>query len=227
MRILPQKYRDIYEEFYINYSQANTFFRKLSLLVERWYHLKAYNAKTKAHAILELGSGNLNHVKFEKNFKQYDVIEPKEFLIKASNPLDLEKINNIYKSIDDLPKEKLYDKIISIAVLEHVENLDSVLEKLSQKLSKKGKFIVEIPAEGELLWWLGWRLTTGIGFWFKYKLDYGVIMRYEHVNNAEEILYYLRKYFKIKLINSFPFNIKNFRLYIHLEMVKKPYFEDL
>ena len=46
MRKLTEKYRDIYENFYIDYSQENTFFRKLSLFVEKWYHLKAYKAKT-------------------------------------------------------------------------------------------------------------------------------------------------------------------------------------
>ena len=60
---------------------------------------------------LELGAGNLNHLKFEKDFKNYDVIEPKEFLIKASDPIDIKKIDNIYKSIDDLPKGKVYDKL--------------------------------------------------------------------------------------------------------------------
>ena len=83
------------------------------------------------------------------------------------------------------------------------------------------EFIVEIPAEGEFLWWLGWRLTTGIGFWLRYRLDYGVIMRYEHVNTASKIIRTLRKYYKINSIKSFPFDIKNFRLYIHLVMSKK------
>ena len=221
MRKLPKKYERIYKQFYINYSQANTFFRKISLVVEKWYHLKAYSSKANPDSILELGAGNLNHVKFEKNFKLYDVIEPKDYLINASNPSDKKKINKIYSDIDEIPEDKLYDKVISIAVLEHIENLDTILLKVSKKLHPKGKFIVEIPAEGEFLWWLGWRLTTGVGFWLKYKLDYGVIMKYEHVNNAEKIIKSLNTYFKILKIQSFPLNIKNLRLYIHIEMILK------
>lgn len=221
MRKLPKKYEKIYQEFYINYSQANTFFRKLSLFVEKWYHLKAFSSKSNPHSILELGAGNLNHVKFEKNFKLYDVIEPKEYLIKASDPLDRKKVTEIYRDIIEIPKNKLYDKIISIAVLEHIENLDFVLLKVADKLHPKGKFIVEIPAEGEFLWWLGWRITTGVGFWLKYNLDYGVIMRYEHINKASKIINSLKKYFKIINVQSFPFNIKNLRLYIHIEMIHK------
>ena len=221
MRKLPEKYREIYEEFYINYSQANTFFRKLSLFVEKWYHLKAYKAKTDSNSILEIGAGNLNHVKFEKNFNIYDVIEPKDYLIKASDPILRGRIRNIYRDIENIPEGALYDKIISIAVLEHIENLESTLEKISDKLSDNGKFIVEIPAEGEFLWWLGWRFTTGIGFWLKYKLDYGVIMRFEHVNTAQKILISLKKYFNVVNLKSFPFNFKNWRLYIHIVLTKK------
>ena len=221
MRNLPKKYRDIYEDFYINYSQANTFFRKLLLFVEKWYHLKASNTKTFANSILEVGAGNLNHVKFEKDYKFYDVVEPKDYLINASDPTIRKKIRNIYKDIEEIPENRVYDKIISIAVLEHIENLDSVLEKISEKLNENGKFVVEIPAEGEFLWWLGWRLTTGLGFWLKYRLDYGIIMRFEHVNKAHEIIFYLKKYFKVIHIESFPFNIKNWRLYIHIVLSKK------
>ena len=78
-----------------------------------------------------------------------------------------------------------------------------MLEKISHKLTPQGKFLVTIPAEGELLWWLVWRLTTGIAFWLKHKLDYGVIMKYEHVNTASKIIRSLNKYFKIILLNPF------------------------
>ena len=169
---------------------------------------------------MEVGAGNLNHVKFEKDYEFYDVIEPKDYLIEASDPAIRKKIRNIYKNIEEIPENRVYDKIISIAVLEHIENLDSILEKISEKLDENGKFIVEIPAEGEFLWWLGWRLTTGLGFWLKYRLDYGIIMRFEHVNKAEEIIFYLKKYFKVINIESFPLNIKNWRLYIHIVLGK-------
>ena len=221
MRRLPEKYKQIYEKWYIDYSQANTFFRKLSLLVEKWYHLKAYKAKTDPHSILEIGAGNLNHVRFEKNFKFYDVVEPKDYLIKASDPVIRKRVRSIYKEIENIPEGLIYDKIISIAVLEHIENLDITLKKISERLTDNGKFIVEIPAEGEFLWWLGWRLTTGIGFWLKYKLDYGVILRFEHVNKANKILLSLKKYFKIINLDSFPLNFKNWRLYIHIVLTKK------
>ena len=62
------------------------------------------------------------------------------------------------------------------------------LSEIKKRLVKNGNFIVAIPAEGEFLWWLGWRLTSGISFWLKYKLDYGVIMRFEHINKKRKNL---------------------------------------
>ena len=111
MRELPKRYRKIYEEFYTNYSQANTFFRKLSLLVEKWYHLKAYKAKPRADAILEIGAGDLNHVKFEKDFKSYDVVEPKNFLIQVSDQAVRKSIRNIYKDIENIPQKIVLTKL--------------------------------------------------------------------------------------------------------------------
>ncbi len=61
-------------------------------------------------------------------------------------------------------------------------------------LSKNGVFQTSIPSEGAFLWKLGWQLTTGFEFWLKYRLNYSLLMRHEHVNTAyeiEEILGYL------------------------------------
>jgi hypothetical protein len=52
-----------------------------------------------------------------------------------------------------------------------------------------------VPSEGTILWGLGWRFTTGLEFRFKYGLDYGVLMRHEHVNTAAEIEGVLRVFF--------------------------------
>ncbi len=46
---------------------------------------------------------------------------------------------------------------------------------------------VAIPSEGTALWTLGWKLTTGLEFKLKYGLDYGLLMKHEHVNTAAEI----------------------------------------
>ena len=160
-------------------------------------------------------------MKFEKNFDYYDVVEPKSFLINRAEKNSIDLIRNTYKSIDEISGENIYEKIIAIAVLEHLDELDNFLKKVSKLLKPKGRFIVQIPAEGEFLWWLSWRLTTGLDFWLKYKLDYGVIMRFEHKNTAKNIISLLDKYFYILNSYSYTFNFKNCRFYIHLVMTKK------
>ena len=220
MRRLPKKYEKIYREFYLDYSNANNFFRKLSLLIERWYHLQAYKGRPKANSILEIGAGNLNHVKFEKSFIFYDVIEPKDYLVNSAEDKYKLLIRNKFKDISEIPEIYSYDKIIAIAVIEHIQDLSTLLNEVSKRLNSDGIFLIEIPAEGEFLWWLGWRLTTGIGFWLKYKLDYGVILRYEHVNNVDQIFKEIRKFFYVQKVKSFPFDFKNGRLYIHIECKK-------
>ena len=218
---LPKEYEKIYKDIYLEYANSNTFIRKIISFFESWYHIKIRNSHKKAENILEIGAGALNHVKFEKNFTIYDVIEPKKFLFNSSKKKHNNLITNYFADIKDIPKDYKYDKIISIAVLEHVEDLKELLAEIKKRLVKNGSFIVAIPAEGEFLWWLGWRLTSGISFWLKYKLDYGVIMRFEHINKADYIINLLNQYFFINEIESFPTNLKNLRLYIYIKCTLK------
>jgi hypothetical protein len=55
---------------------------------------------------------------------------------------------------------------------------------------------IGIPSEGTILWRIGWALTTGIEFRARHGLNYGVLMRHEHVNTASEIESVLRVFFK-------------------------------
>ena len=62
-------------------------------------------------------------------------------------------------------------------------------------LNPDGVFRAAIPSEGSLLWSLGWRLTTGLEFRWRYGQDYGHLMRHEHVNTAGEIEEVLQFFF--------------------------------
>ena len=100
---------------------------------------------------------------------------------------------------DSLPSYLIYYlRIISIAAYEHILNLPEVLEKTKTLLNPGGgSHIVAIPNEGHFLWKLGWMCTTGLAFRLRYKLDYSVIIRHEHVNDADEIESMLEQYYKI------------------------------
>lgn len=214
---LPIAYQKIYNKFYLDYALSSTKSRQAALFLESWYHRKIASVNNvDSPIILEVGAGSLSHVVYEKSYEKYDIVEPKTFLWENADPRQKSRVSNYFASLELIPSGNQYSKIISIACLEHVNDLESHLQSIKGLLSPKGLFVVAIPAEGEFLWWLGWRLTTGLSFWIKYKLNYGVIMRHEHLNNAKEIIAALRKYFCIEKVHSFPFSIKNCRLYITL-----------
>jgi len=73
-------------------------------------------------------------------------------------------------------------------VLEHILDLPTLVAYSSLLLDSKGVFSASIPSQGRFLWTLGYKLSTGLEFWMKYKLDYDVIMRHEHVNTQHEII---------------------------------------
>ena len=147
----------------------------------------------------------------------YDVVEPQLYLLESSSPADQAFVANKFQSLEFLPAYYMYDKIISIACLEHVLNLEEHIYQVKSHLSSDGKFVVAIPAEGEFMWWLCWRISTGVAFWLKYRLDYGVIMRYEHVNTAKNIACLLRSSFRTVKQISFPFHLKHLRIYLFFE----------
>lgn len=88
----------------------------------------------------------------------------------------------------DSPQNKLYNRIISCAVLEHILDLPRVVAISCLLLENDGVFSASIPSQGRFLWTLGYKATTGLEFRLKYGLDYDVIMNYEHCNNQREII---------------------------------------
>jgi hypothetical protein len=187
--------------------------------LERWLHIKvakdAINYQTGLDkSTLEIGAGNLNHLAYEPIIGQYDIVEPYRALFE--NKTDLKRINTIYGDVSEIPKDASYDRIITIATLEHILNLPEVVAKSALLLSPKGVFRAAIPNEGTLLWNLAWRCTTGIEFQMKYGIDYGLIMSYEHVNTAIEVSTVLNYFYSDIQIHCFGFNPK-LALYIYYE----------
>ena len=74
-------------------------------------------------------------------------------------------------------------------------DLAEVVARAGLLLDSDGSLRVSIPSEGTPLWTLGWKLTTGLEFRLRHGLDYGILMRHEHVNSAREIETLLRHFF--------------------------------
>jgi hypothetical protein len=187
MRIpLPEEIKKIYAVQYKKNREGKTSASSLSQKMEAWMHRKVAKDVIGIHtkSTLEIGAGTLNQLQYEQS-QPYDIIEPFKELYQDSSLKS--KVNEIYSDIGEISNSKRYDRITSIATFEHITDLPKVVAKTCILLNKEGVLRVAIPNEGTFLWTLGWKLTTGLEFKLKYGLDYGILMKHEHVNNAREI----------------------------------------
>jgi hypothetical protein len=188
---LTSAHRALYvEEYRANRCGSSQLFSAVASL-ERWMHRVVTNPG--GGALLEIGGGSLNHVRFERNVDEYDVIEPFHQLWHDSP--ERTKVRTFYDDMREVPDNVRYTRIISIAVLEHLENLPWVVARSATMLSTAGLFQAGFPSEGGLLWGLSWRLTTGIAYRLRTGLDYSVVMKHEHVNSAIEIITVVKYFF--------------------------------
>lgn len=193
---LPAKLQELHEKIMLENREGKSLGSKLSNFFERWLHLKVVRNSPRNLSTLdtlEIGAGRLNHLEYEGPSRYYDIVEPRDFLYKNS-PL-VKKIRTAYSDISDIPATNRYDRIISIAVLEHVLNLPSVVASAGLLLKPDGVFCVSIPSEGELPWHLACSISTGLEYRLRTGYSYNVFLRHEHVNTAREIGETLRYFF--------------------------------
>jgi hypothetical protein len=192
---LPPEYAAIYLQHYKNSREGNSQILGLAKKAESWMHKKvAEDVKDGlTKSTLEIGAGTLNQLPYEPPSASYDIIEPFRDLY-LSSP-HLQRIRNIYRDISEVPPNSAYNRITSVAVLEHVCDLPALVARSGLLLARNGQFRAGIPSEGTILWRLGWKSTTALDFRLRHKLDYAVLMRYEHVNTAREIEEVLRHFF--------------------------------
>ena len=169
---------------------------------------------------LEIGAGTLNQLEFEDVGRAYDIIEPKHELFYHSPYV--KKIRDSFDDIKDVPKERMYDRIISCCTFEHIENLPEVIELVGRHLKENGILSISIPNEGRFLWHFAYNNTTGREFRKRYGLDYEVIMHFVHCNTADEIEQLLRYFFSEVKEHLFGLN-KTLAFYRYYEC-RKPIF---
>jgi hypothetical protein len=195
--ILPVEYQRIYEKHYKENRRGYTPASRLVQIMESWMHKQVaadIDTSFRPKSTLEIGAGTLNHLVYEPTASAYDIVEPFAELFQSCP--DLSRIRNIYSDIFEIPEDLKYDRIISIATLEHICELPKLVAKSALLLAPKGEFRAGIPNEGGWLWKLGWKLSTALEFRIRYGLDYELIMKHEHVNTAVEIDSVLRYFFE-------------------------------
>jgi SAM-dependent methyltransferase len=210
---LGAPYRAIYEkEFRLNRA-GGSLPNRLAMALEGWMH-RITAARATPGSVLEIGAGTLNHLPYE-SAGLYDVVEPNRPLWE-NNPLRA-RVRNAYDALSAVPAGESYDRIVSIAALEHLEALPEIVARAALRLKPGGRFQAAIPSEGGFLWGAAWRLTTGIGYRLRNGLPYGPLMRYEHVNDASDILAVLRYFFGRVATRRFPLPLHHLSFYTYAE----------
>ncbi len=193
---LTPVYQEVYKKHFAENRRGSTMANSLSSRFEGWMHTQiAVDVQGGVTPVetLELGAGGLNHLPYEENEFVYDVVEPFQYLMAAS--LEKSRLRGVFSDINEIPAGRLYDRIISIAVLEHLTDLPRVVATSGLLLKNGGVFRAGIPNEGHWPWHYAYRVSTGLEFWMRYRLDYEVLMRHEHINQADEIEMVLRFFF--------------------------------
>jgi hypothetical protein len=195
---LPRKIEAIYATHYKSNREGGTAASALAQKMESWLHRQVaadvVAAGQGARSTLELGAGTLNQLRFEPTVGPYDIVEP--FTGLYADARDRARIRNVYADIADVPDHARYDRITSVATLEHICNLPEVIARSGLLLAPDGALRASVPSEGTWLWTLGWKLTTGLEFRLRHGLDYGLLMKHEHVNTAAEIEQVLEHFFE-------------------------------
>jgi SAM-dependent methyltransferase len=210
---LSAPYLAVYEKELRLNRTGGSVLNRLAMSLEGWMHRVAAKRGTPG-SVLEIGAGTLNHLPYE-SAEAYDVVEPNK-LLWAGSPR-LARVRKVYESVGAVPEGAAYDRVLSVAVLEHLDALPEVVARAALLLKPDGIFQAGIPSEGGFLWGAAWRLTTGIGYRLRNGLPYGPLMRYEHVNDAEDILAVLRYFFRAVVVRRFPLPMHHLSFYTYAE----------
>lgn len=189
---LPKEYQAIYDQHYSENRNGKTKASYFSSKLEHWLHNKVAKTSSADKKTLEIGAGTLNQLDFEQP-TVYDIVEPYKKLFEDSP--NLKYVRNVYSDISEISDEK-YDRITAVACFEHIDNLPDVVQKCVELLDKNGTVCISIPNEGRFLWKFAYTMTTGREFKKRFGLEYETLMRYEHINSADEIEQILKYYFK-------------------------------
>lgn len=211
---LPPALEAIYHDTYVSSREGRGILYRITQSLEAWMHRRVAADSKPGQTVLELGAGTLNHLRFESPDEIYDVVEPYKALYEGRS--EAGRVRSFFADIADVPSENRYDRIISIATLEHVLNLPELVARAAKLLKPEGVFAAGIPSEGGFLWGFSWRASVGLSFRLRTGLNYGDLMRHEHANQAKEIEAIVKHFFERVQVSRFPIPARQLSLYTFL-----------
>lgn len=193
LEVLPKKF-GVMEIFNQNYP-ASMFKKKDRFRKKHWN-------------TLEIGGGLGSHIPFEDmKCQSYTVLELRQNLLDTLSE-KYKNINGILGDCQSVYAEKnSYDRVIAIHVLEHLPNLPKALEQMHYVLREDGVAHVVIPCEGSLAYTICRKISAERLFHKWYHMDYGWLIRSEHINLPYEIIREIEQYFEIRHKRYFPFPV--------------------
>ncbi len=212
---LPPELAAIYHDTYLSSREGRTVLYRITQMLEGWMHRRARRSAAPGQQVLELGAGTLNHLRWEPAAAVYDVVEPYKALYEGRP--EATGVRKFYDDLRDVPIANRYERILSIATLEHVLDLPRLVAQAALRIAPDGKFLAGIPSEGGLLWGAAWRMSVGLSFRLRTGQNYGDLMRHEHVSGANEIVAVVSHFFDRCKVARFPTPLLHGSLYAFLE----------
>jgi ubiquinone/menaquinone biosynthesis C-methylase UbiE len=179
--------------------------------LERFNHsFPVRSSRSGFRRTIEVGAGLGEHLVHERLSPEqeaaYNVVELRENMadqIRARHP----HISVIVGDCQErLPfPDAHFDRYLAIHVLEHLPNLPACIAQAWRLLDKRrGQLLVVIPCEGGRAYSLARRVSAQRLFERTYRMEYGPIVAYEHLNRPHEILEELEPFFTVESRRFFP-----------------------
>ena len=144
---LPDRIETIYAEQYRSNREGETLASKAAQTAESWMHRQVardvLGQPSERRSTLELGSGTLNQLPYEPEVGPYDIVEPFSDLYVDSPAVS--RVRDAWSDVSQVPDGARYDRITSVAALEHISNLPEVVARCGLLLSSGGVFRAAIP----------------------------------------------------------------------------------
>ena len=178
-----------YEEFYLFLQKTGS-----GSMINNWGYKVLKKLDLTQKNILEIGPGNLPHLSFWNGVpRKYIVVDADQNFLEIAEDklqsLGIDVESHLVKRTEfaEISDESL-DIILTFYSLEHIYDLQGLLEFFMLKLKQDGILVGAIPNEGGFAWGAGRFLTTRRFVHKNSKINYDKIICWEHVNFCDQIL---------------------------------------
>jgi ubiquinone/menaquinone biosynthesis C-methylase UbiE len=186
--------------------------RGLNGRFHKYTHLKleSRNQKTYYSNVLEIGSGNGEHLKFiTHNYSKYymfDLVYPKK-IIKSK------RIKFVKGDVHKMPfKTESFDRIILTCVLHHLQDPMKALREISRVAKKGAEISILLPSDPGILFRLARFLFANKSL-KKFEIENIYLLRaLEHRNHYTSLDAMINSIFSNVSANNYPFFMKSYDL---------------